>query len=62
MIANPKGDRPMMDANSNNAMVFSGDDAARAEALKFAESLQALERPKTLASVVVLGSRLNHSQ
>ena len=29
VIANPKGDLPVMDANSNNAMFFGGDDAAR---------------------------------
>ena len=33
VIANPKGDRPVMDVNSNNAMFFGGDDAARADAL-----------------------------
>ena len=27
VIANPKGDLPVMDANSNNAMFFGGDDA-----------------------------------
>src|ERR1700749_546761 len=42
-IANPKGDRPIMDVNSNNAMYFGGDDAARADALKFAEGLDALD-------------------
>src|ERR1700760_3859535 len=55
-IANPNGDRPVMDANSNNAMFFSGDDAARAEALKFAEGLAALDHPKTLAAVVAEGT------
>jgi putative intracellular protease/amidase len=57
VIANPKGDRPVMDKNSNNAMFFGGDDAARADALKFAEGLQALDHPKTLASVVAEGTR-----
>jgi putative intracellular protease/amidase len=55
-IANPKGDLPVMDANSNNAMFFGGEDAARAEALKFAEGLELLKRPKTLASVVAEGT------
>src|ERR1700761_9517787 len=45
--ANPKGDRPVMDKNSNNAMFFDGDDAARADAFKFAEGLQPLDHPKT---------------
>src|ERR1700742_5286110 len=57
VIANPKGDRPMMDANSNNAMFFGGDDAARADALKFAEGLAQLKHPKTLASVVAEGTK-----
>jgi putative intracellular protease/amidase len=57
VIANPKGDRPVMDKNSNNAMFFGGDDAARADALTFAEGLQALDHPKTLASVVAEGTQ-----
>jgi putative intracellular protease/amidase len=57
VIANPKGDRPVMDVNSNNAMFFGGDDAARADALKFAEGLAALDHPKTLASVVAEGTQ-----
>lgn len=56
VIANPNGDQPVMDANSNNAMFFGGDDAARAEALKYAESIEQLKRPKTLASVVAEGT------
>jgi putative intracellular protease/amidase len=57
VIANPKGDRPVMDANSNNAMFFGGDDAARAEALAFAQNLPALQHPKTLADVVAEGTQ-----
>jgi putative intracellular protease/amidase len=57
VIANPKGDRPVMDANSNNAMFFGGDNAARADALNFAEGLAALDHPKTLASVVAEGTQ-----
>ena len=56
VIADPRGDRPVMDANSNHAMFFGGDDAARADALAFAEGLALLERPKTLASVVAEGT------
>jgi putative intracellular protease/amidase len=56
VIANPNGARPVMDANSNNAMFFGGDDAARADALKFAEGLELLDHPKTLASVVAEGT------
>lgn len=57
VIANPKGDRPVMDVNSNNAMFFGGDDAARAGALKVAEGLAALDHPKALASVVAEGTQ-----
>lgn len=57
VIANPKGDRPVMDANSNNAMFFGGDDTARADALKFTEGLAALDHPKLLASVVAEGTQ-----
>ena len=57
VIANPKGDLPVMDANSNNAMFFGGDDAARADALKFAKGLELLKRPKTLAAIVAEGTK-----
>lgn len=57
VIANPNGDQPVMDANSNNAMFFGGDDGARAEALKYAEAIEQLKRPKTLASVVAEGTK-----
>jgi len=56
VIANPKGDKPTMDANSNNAMFFGGDDLARADALKFTESLPLLDSPKTLEAVVAEGT------
>ena len=52
VIANPKGDTPVMDANSNNKMFFGGDDNARAEALKYVQGIQQLKQPKTLSSVV----------
>ncbi|WP_186251980.1 type 1 glutamine amidotransferase domain-containing protein [Burkholderia gladioli] len=56
VIANPKGDMPVMDANSNNKMFFGGDDAARADALKYAQGIEQLKHPKTLASVVAEGT------
>src|ERR1700760_3409805 len=56
VIANPKGDLPAMDANSNNAMFFGGDEAARAAALAYAQSIDQLKHPKTLASVVAEGT------
>lgn len=52
VIANPNGDRPVMDANSNNAMFFGGDDALRAETLQYVEKLEALNHPRKLADVV----------
>src|SRR6201996_7640796 len=55
VIANPNGDLPVMDANSNNAMFFGGDDAARESALTFAVELEQLKHPKTLASIVAEG-------
>lgn len=56
VIANPNGDMPVMDANSNNAMFFGGDEAARSAAHKYAQDLKALKNPKTLASVVAEGT------
>ncbi|OUL89359.1 type 1 glutamine amidotransferase domain-containing protein [Paraburkholderia hospita] len=56
VIANPKGDMPVMDANSNNKMFFGGDDAARADALKYAQGIEQLKHPRTLASVVAEGT------
>jgi putative intracellular protease/amidase len=57
VIANPKGDTPVMDANSNNKMFFGGDDAARAEALKYAQGIEQLKHPKTLAAIVAAGTK-----
>ncbi|MDR5758991.1 type 1 glutamine amidotransferase domain-containing protein [Caballeronia sp. LZ035] len=56
VIANPNGDMPVMDANSNNKMFFGGDDAARADALKYAQGIAQLKHPKTLASVAAEGT------
>ena len=56
VIADPKGDVPAMDVHSNNAMFFGGDDAARADALKYAQGIAQLQHPKTLASVVAEGT------
>lgn len=52
VIANPNGDTPVMDANSNNKMFFGGDDAARADAVRYGQGIEQLKHPKTLASVV----------
>lgn len=55
VIANPQGDLPVMDANSNHKMFFGGDDAARADALKYAQGIEQLKHPKTLSSVASEG-------
>jgi putative intracellular protease/amidase len=52
VVANPNGDRPLMDVNSNNAMFFDGNEALRADSLKYVESLSLLDHPKKLADVV----------
>ena len=56
VIANPHGDMPVMDVNSNNKMFFGDDDAARADAEKYAQGIAQLKHPKTLASVVAEGT------
>ncbi len=56
VIANPKGDLPVMDANSNNKMFFGGDDAARAEALNYSKTIDQLKHPKTLEQIVKEGT------
>lgn len=57
VIANPKGDMPVMDVNSNHKMFFGGDDAARADAETYAKGIEQLKQPKTLASVVAEGTK-----
>ncbi len=57
VIADPNGDTPVMDAHSNNAMFFGGDDKARADALTYAQGIEQLKHPKTLASVVAEGTQ-----
>jgi len=57
VIADPDGNMPVMDTNSNNAMFFGGDDKARADALSYAQGLDELKHPKTLASVVAEGTQ-----
>lgn len=57
VIADPNGDTPVMDAHSNNAMFFGGDDKARADALTYAQSVEQLKHPKTLASIVAEGTQ-----
>lgn len=56
VIANPNGDKPVMDVNSNNKMFFGNDESARAEAERYAKNIKQLSHPKTLASVVAEGT------
>src|SRR6201989_1306896 len=50
VIANPHGDLPVMDANSNNAMFFGGDAAASARARALAEGGAGLASSTTRVS------------
>lgn len=56
VIANPKGDLPVMDAASNNKMFFAGDEQARSDALNYAQGIEQLKHPKKLATVVHEGT------
>ncbi|MDE1996833.1 MAG: type 1 glutamine amidotransferase domain-containing protein [Rhizobiaceae bacterium] len=56
VIANPKGDMPVMDKASNNKLFFGGDDTARAQALDYSKTIDQLKHPKTLESVVKDGT------
>jgi putative intracellular protease/amidase len=57
VIADPNGDEPVMDANSNNKLFFDGDDAARAAALQYVQGIDQLKHPRTLASVAAEGTK-----
>lgn len=56
VYANPKGNRPAMDANSNHRMFFGGDEARRVAALDFLEKQAAFRAPLALASVADQGT------
>ncbi|MFZ6757674.1 type 1 glutamine amidotransferase domain-containing protein [Undibacterium sp. Ji50W] len=56
VFANPKGDTPEMDANSNNKNYFGGNDVKREDALSFVAKFDSLKKPKTLASVATEGA------
>ena len=55
VFADPDGKAPAMDAHSNDATFFGGDDKARADALAFVGSQEGLKHPLTLASVAKHG-------
>jgi putative intracellular protease/amidase len=51
VFASPNGDAPTMDASSNNAKFFGGDDAKRMETLKFVDGFQGLRHPLKLSAI-----------
>jgi len=57
VFANPKGDTPSMDENSNNKMFFGGDDAKREDAVKFVDGFAGIKHPMKLATVAAKGTQ-----
>ena len=55
VFADPKGNEPTMDQNSNNKDFFGGSDEAREAARKLLDSQQGLKRPRKLADVAKEG-------
>ena len=52
VFANPNGDTPSMDASSNVAKFFGGDDAKRMQALRFINDQAGLRHPIKLQTIV----------
>jgi putative intracellular protease/amidase len=55
VFADPDGKAPVMDAHSNDATFFGGNEKARADGLAFLEAQEGLKHPLTLASVAKAG-------
>jgi putative intracellular protease/amidase len=55
VFANPQGNEPAMDRESENAMFFGNSDAKRRETLAFVRSLPGLRAPLTLQRVLQQG-------
>jgi len=55
VFADPKGNAPVMDQNSNNKMFFGGSDEAREAALKLLDSQAGLKQPMKLSAVAKEG-------
>lgn len=51
VFANPNGDTPSMDASSNDAKFFGGDNEKRMQALKLVDGLPQLHHPLKLADI-----------
>lgn len=56
VFANPNGDLPAMDPNSNNAAFFGGDDTKRAADLEYVKTFKDLQQPLKLDDVAKAGS------
>jgi putative intracellular protease/amidase len=56
VFANPKGNAASFAPDSNSKMFFGGDDAARANAVEYVESIVELKHPKTFADVIKEGT------
>src|ERR1700749_4882077 len=52
VFASPNGEAPTMDASSNSAKFFGGDDAKRMQTLRYVDGFAGLHRPLPLASIV----------
>jgi putative intracellular protease/amidase len=56
VFANPKGVAVSFDPVSNNKLFFGGDDAVRAQAVKYLEGISALQHPKALSTILKEGT------
>jgi len=56
VFANPKGNAVSFDPVSNDKSFFGGDEAVRAQNVKFVEGIKDLQHPKTLASILKEGT------
>lgn len=56
VFANPNGNAPAMDKNSDNKMFFGGDESKRAEASRFLEKQAGFHAPQKLAAVAKAGT------
>jgi putative intracellular protease/amidase len=57
VFADPKGEATTFDPVSNDKMFFGGDDAARAQAVKYLADNKDLQHPKTLAAIRAEGTK-----
>ncbi|WEA60413.1 type 1 glutamine amidotransferase domain-containing protein [Rhizobium sp. BJ04] len=57
VFANPNGDTPQMDSNSNHKNYFGGDDAKRAKAENYINGFDNLKQPLRLSAVQSAGVR-----